>query len=256
MTQPRRWFQIHLSTAVVMMLLASVFLFLNVRNRPPEMSPEEGETVRDFPGFIYVPDWGPDEQRGWPLVFLKQDGKWFLRPYWKIGALSLNVGFGVVVLTFVSSVIEFLIRRRTTQGMSEPPKRRFLQIHLSTAVVLTLLLAASIWINVTPRITQHSVRHTDRNYKLEWEHNYSASIGWPLYSWKTNFGTGMHLDTQDEGKFRDEVQRTALRSIFNDYGLGTVSHFNFGCNVVICGAMLLLTVVLTEYLIRRRKPQP
>src|SRR5947209_5319786 len=59
MSKPRRWFQIHLSTAIVLMLVAGLLLHLNFT---PRHSTSPGYDAFDnLPGLIVV-------MRGWPAA--------------------------------------------------------------------------------------------------------------------------------------------------------------------------------------------
>lgn len=114
----RRWFQIHLSTAVVLMVAAGLMLLANCR--PHEFIDKWEESMTDNPGEglhynLY----------GWPVVGAFHGG---LIPrnamdielygnlvgYWEIrtGALLINLCVGLSILAAVTVISEFLIRRR------------------------------------------------------------------------------------------------------------------------------------------------
>jgi len=68
-------------------------------------------------------------------------------------------------------------------------KRRFWQIHLSTAVVLMFVTAGFLWLNFRPRHVQWFVLRWHEKYYFE----PATVIGWPrVYSGHTN--TGSTLD--------------------------------------------------------------
>lgn len=100
---PRPRFQIHLSTGLAMMLVASTLLFLNLHD-----SYEPGWPLNFYNEYFYMqivaPHGGPDS--GIPFysdIFFEQIQ---LKP------LLLDILTALAILTFTAVLSEFLIRRR------------------------------------------------------------------------------------------------------------------------------------------------
>ena len=106
MTQPRRWFQIHLSTAVVVMVLASILIFVNVTERTASW--EIGRML----DFSIRRD---AVVRGWPIPFqvrLIVENREDFDILVKILRVTLNAVIGVIILIVTAIFLEYLIRRR------------------------------------------------------------------------------------------------------------------------------------------------
>ena len=106
----RSWFQIHLITAVVLMVVAGVLVWANVRpvsNRPIWTPVYEVEN----------PFAGKGLKRGWPLAFqtYTESEVWGVQ-YVTLSktTLGMNVVFALAILTAVAVSCGFLIRRRRT----------------------------------------------------------------------------------------------------------------------------------------------
>jgi hypothetical protein len=108
MTQPRRWFQIHLSTAIVMMIVASILLLNNFR---PEVLGQGSQAMYEVKG---IP---PDYlllKYGWPVgVILKERswGSWQTRweHNWRY-RLGITFAFNVIVIVLTAIAFESFIR--------------------------------------------------------------------------------------------------------------------------------------------------
>lgn len=100
----RAWFQLHLSTCVVLMLAAGVLMWANIQ-------------------FIVDLDYG---ERGWPWPYyrevytiqyigrsrpLPEFDKW-PEPYYMIDSLVMDIGVGIAILAVIAAFCEWLIRRR------------------------------------------------------------------------------------------------------------------------------------------------
>ncbi len=114
--------------------------------------------------------------------------------------------------------------------MSESKKRRWLQWHLSTCIVLMFVASGILWVNVRP--TKNPV----------WEgttQNFLEAYGWPL----TYF-------------FTENGELTLI-----DYAFGGIEHdprdkifwTNAGINVIVFLLFMGTTACACEYSIRRRK---
>jgi hypothetical protein len=121
-TTPRRaWFQIHLSTAVVMMIVATALLWLNTRTITIE--PEKPNTFEsDLEAFRNFFQKAP--KHGWPFVAyevpvgVKYDGN-AMRPMptdknviWYGKGIAANLAIVLLLLIISASIMEFFLRRR------------------------------------------------------------------------------------------------------------------------------------------------
>ena len=99
MSDKRRWFQIHLSTAVVLMFVAGGLMWANVAEHhynPPLITPN-GAAVFSGP-------------RGWPIVW-----DWNVisdMPRFNWGHLALNIVACLAILAAFACACEWRIRRR------------------------------------------------------------------------------------------------------------------------------------------------
>ena len=116
----RRWFQIHLSTAIVLMFVAGVVLWVNLG--------WQHFLIAEVDGNVYHPVGWPVAcvQRGSEFQIVRKDEQypdrltveWFetftLELAWKWIVPDLAAGSGVIVLAAVLS--EFIIRRREARA--------------------------------------------------------------------------------------------------------------------------------------------
>ncbi len=105
----RRWFQFHLSTAIVLMFVAAGLLWINVRIDPativhlPYIPPDSNVT--------FSPPLGVADCRGWPWYFhMKPDVmSWY---EWHYGPLLGDAAVVLAILVAVAFLCEWRIRRR------------------------------------------------------------------------------------------------------------------------------------------------
>jgi hypothetical protein len=95
----RRWFQFHLSTAIVLMFVASALLWLNLRQ-------SIGYEDRSYVVRL----------RGWPVAFIyehywKPFPEWVAEPTWVPWGLTLDLGVGVGVLFLMFVLVEKVLLR-------------------------------------------------------------------------------------------------------------------------------------------------
>lgn len=112
-TNTRRWFQLHLSTSVVLMVVASGLLYLNAVERvsriergPSRLFYEEGSDTLVSVYFTV---------RGWPIVY--HDRMLPLDHFeadsaMDLGGLCLNGCICLAIATGLTFLLEYLIRRR------------------------------------------------------------------------------------------------------------------------------------------------
>ncbi|MBI3830968.1 MAG: hypothetical protein HY291_15720 [Planctomycetes bacterium] len=118
-TAPRRWFQFHLLTGVVMMVAASGFLGLNAALRGSEI----GGWKCEFAGWP-VPNWFKTDAPSLPLLpgsfnyehdsYITAYGIEFLyvNNGWNWKAVALNLGVGLILVSSLSVLCEYILRRR------------------------------------------------------------------------------------------------------------------------------------------------
>jgi len=114
----RRFWQIHLSTAVVVMITAGGLLALNCLHHEHALSSTDDDGV--FRGSVFeytIWDVSPISLRyGWPSTcletydFNKKQNHW---GRWRVRGILLNAGVACGVLTVVAFGSEYLIRRRS-----------------------------------------------------------------------------------------------------------------------------------------------
>jgi hypothetical protein len=125
MTQPRRWFQLHLSTVVVLTLIAGVLVGLNVQVKDLDESISQNleEHYLLFPAYS---DLSTDARvRGWPMVFEvwynyershRLGREWDYSPnYPNWLGLVFNIATVLAIASGVGLTLEYYIRRRSPQ---------------------------------------------------------------------------------------------------------------------------------------------
>lgn len=132
----RRWFQIHLSTAVLLMIFASVLMWLNFRTTitPIPYSKTLIELKPEWKGRFYYSEW----ERGWPytmnrgsegsatVLFTGSNKIWRVRDTWieqpsrprgfegdwYLNPMVWNALIFLGILLVVAVIVEFIVRRR------------------------------------------------------------------------------------------------------------------------------------------------
>jgi hypothetical protein len=116
-TKPKlRFWQFHLSTAIILSIVAAVILFLNIRMRQTDELFEHdngGSSIEDrcgWPFAIYrtIPEWliqaeEADGQSEWSQ---------HIKDNWSYSAIAANLLVGTTILFVVLVSCEWLIRRR------------------------------------------------------------------------------------------------------------------------------------------------
>jgi hypothetical protein len=123
---PRRWFQINVVTAVVLLIVAGGFLWVNWIVLNP------------------VPCGG---QRGWPFAYLLDSPGGFNPPeaYESVAPEWLAPHVPVVLDVFAALFVLVLVARFA--AWIRTPQRRWPQIHLSTALVMMFVAGSLMWLN-------------------------------------------------------------------------------------------------------------
>jgi hypothetical protein len=144
MAYPRRWYQVHLLSVAFVLSLVGVFVLANLHCHEadcPEYTEMENE-LRFCPSY------------GWPLVY-EQDhdhnhtnDSEYLFDDWLPVALEWNILIGAVAVCVAGLFCEWWLRRRERSrgGSTAPCPSRF-KFHLSTAIVLSLLVGVLFWLN-------------------------------------------------------------------------------------------------------------
>jgi len=101
----RPLFQIHLSTAIVLMFVAGGLLWANVR--PIHDGRVIGLNSR-------LGNWVPSYVRGFPISVQKwyDDGDTNYKSEWSLPGIAANTAAALLILTAATAVSEYLIRRR------------------------------------------------------------------------------------------------------------------------------------------------
>jgi hypothetical protein len=156
----RRWFQFHLITAVLMMLLLAIILHFNMSTYQTDYDSYCGWPLRSF-----VIETDSDDNRG----------RYYVENY---GYVALDYFVLLFAPVFSGFIFECLLRRSDTQDMSEKPKRPWFRFHLSTAVVVMIVAALVIRANCNPFLFKEQVN----DLILGTNHQF----GWPLPAIETN----------------------------------------------------------------------
>ena len=154
--------QLHLSTCVILMFVAGGIIWCNVR-------------------FYHDWAWG----YGWPCMFYipgSGSSKWNSVDFILLG---VNLGSAFTLLLCVAGVSEALIRRNELnqefcelQLRKRQGKRRWFQIHISTAVACLLLLLLVLVLNLCPKGHPFFSRA-----EFGWPLAYYVDEGSDRYSW-------------------------------------------------------------------------
>lgn len=110
-------FQIHLSTAIIMMFVAGLFLLINFR--PYRM--DLGFSVRGQPAETYVVGWPIFYTEIFPHEFATGNGLSDAITAWrrtrgKVAALEINIATAVVLIGLIAATLEYRIRRRESRN--------------------------------------------------------------------------------------------------------------------------------------------
>jgi hypothetical protein len=214
----RRWFQIHLSTAIVLMFAAGGFLFLNF-SAVEGIWTDGSESSTVTPGYVAQLIWegrnGIDwteeghfyreRHYGWPFIaFLDSDRVRFSSGHWEVSShfrdltwddsldedarwnLALNVLCWCVLLASIVVLVPILERRRVRRG---------LRIHPSSLALLLIIISFLIWKNrphgeifkanydnVWDRSRLSSLV-TDLGANLDYPLVREEYAGWPFNAW-------------------------------------------------------------------------
>jgi hypothetical protein len=133
MTHPRRWFQIHLSTAVVMMLVAAALIYASLVPTTDERVPGIVQWY-GWPLCIYM-DVPRATKHGFQINF---DG--FVSNELYVGRLAVNILSWIGILLIIGFVPKLFNRLKSSS---------LLRLHLSTLVALTLITGGFLGLNLT-----------------------------------------------------------------------------------------------------------
>ena len=109
----RRWFQIHLSTAVVLMITSGVLLWANLTTEPEVEMWSVSRNMTNWHTII--------RGRGWPIrrarifpsnKFPKDVLRRFKQNEWEFDAIALNGLIALTILAALGVTLEWMIRRR------------------------------------------------------------------------------------------------------------------------------------------------
>jgi MFS family permease len=222
----RRWFHIHVSTAILMMLVAGGFFWANTFTRVGQIG-GTGASGIGVPLLFYGEQFSPDTMDVSPTRFLAS-------------GLIINVLSGFVLTAFAAFLCEYLIRRRELDCEKGNP--RFWRIHLSTAVILMFVAGGLIWANVQLKTVVYSKANgKDKSFYHR---------GWPL---QFHVGSSVHPYMFINWENSDIIHLGAVEDVSALTVAGSWSIKSMMANIVIAVLVLLVTFSLCEYFIRRRE---
>ncbi len=214
----RRWFRFHLSTAVVLMFVAGLLLLANIM----------GYLFYEWHHIDNITGQG-STYYGFPLCCYSTTGlSYDPASHWntRIVYAVFNLCFALGILLAVALLLEYIIRRQEAN-------RRWLQIRLSTLVLLVLVAGGLMGANFLSYHEERSVQ-----YYGETAIENVQYWGWPLvaaYAYKySSHGKELapEIDSSDRyGYLPERIIGDVLAAI----------------------VILVATAVLSEYVIRRRE---
>jgi hypothetical protein len=168
----RRWIQIHLLTAIMLMLASGALLWVNVR--------WQGMHDLEFRTELGILTAYTDSQ-GWPLpyhIHSQAPGITYGQP-WSIRNFAIDAALALSVLAVITVASEWWLRRqerhcRTNSGNKLP------RLHFSTMIILTLCIGALAGLNVQPTRIHETTSELTRKGTLE-------SIQRDCYGWPLSF---------------------------------------------------------------------
>jgi hypothetical protein len=113
-------FRFHLSTAVFLMIVASILIFLNVQGYNPPLSKEQFmHEVFTSTANGLTAKMAAEPYYGWPFIFYDERGGNPFSPNggWFYGALALDIASWVGTLILVAVICELLIRHHETRKL-------------------------------------------------------------------------------------------------------------------------------------------
>ena len=113
----RKRFQIHLSTAVVLMFVAGGMLWLNTTVFRGGLILTDGKLLKDRFIIDLNTFWGMGnlKTRGWPFRYHLEIADSFTNGRWWLWSMSFNIAVAVSLVLVVAALTEILIRRRETK---------------------------------------------------------------------------------------------------------------------------------------------
>jgi hypothetical protein len=157
MTNPRRWFQIHLSTAIVMMI---VLLWIFRANR--------------------AGDWDGWPEKLWDSHARYSDGKWSGYNAWEPMGITVNIVVGLSILISSGDFAAFIKRLRPVDRC-----KKALRIHLSTAILLLFFTGGFMGLNLTER--------DERGIGLGYTYGWPRRAVWYGWDYSGPVGDGISL---------------------------------------------------------------
>jgi hypothetical protein len=174
----RRWFQIHLSTAIVMMFVAGVILFLNLTRHDGKFV-SSGDHYWGWPYYVYV------RVRRF-LVMQSPDFETSVR----LDALILNLIIWAGILILAALFLEVVLKAQAS-------RRRWFEIHLVTAIVMQFAVGGLLWANLCGRFPDMP----ENSFLI-----HPTLYGWPVTGAERNYpkpvfdvGEGSVSDELSEG---------------------------------------------------------
>ena len=115
----RRWFQIHLSTAIVLMFVAGALMWANFREMPPETERQHYASEEAYDSAVFDRVFS-NLYWGWPCVVYEQYVPYGMvrwkddpLPYkWNWKGVAINALTALAILGGVAVICESIIRRQ------------------------------------------------------------------------------------------------------------------------------------------------
>ncbi|HLX60475.1 MAG TPA: hypothetical protein VKX17_04245 [Planctomycetota bacterium] len=253
----RKWLQVHLSTALVLMFVAGTLIWANV------LDPREEYLGKGVYHRTYGWPWDAVVVRSIQGIFMKRAPSSDFEIS-KVG-IAINLAGGIAILFVAWLVCERWVRWRTTrkigQTVPDAPRREWLQLHLSTAVVLMFVAGGILWLNLMPReLSRNKFRPDEyidfleagnypeealRRYKLSAESSGGKNelirdpingYGWPEIVYVRSAYKWIHNDV---------VKMSQPARVFFGYGVA-------GVNFSVALAILFAVWFVCEWWIHRR----
>jgi hypothetical protein len=252
----RRFWQLHLSTAILLILTSAGLASLNGYKR---------SQMTGFGGVIEYDEGSQPIAYGWPANFITQSytewtyasgekakgvGSRITHYFWNGALIDIAVLLGILAVCAI--ILECLIRLRLLKTFSKRIlKRRYWQMHLSTAVLLMFEVGGFVYLNIVP--VQESVWMLDLGDRHEYVAE-SAKSRTPTFGQEfekteyTNLRYGWPFTVI--GKFTSPYDSEGSLPLFDppspDYKMAAK-------NVLVLALTSISLALFSEWLIRRRE---
>jgi len=230
-----RRFRVHLATRVALLLVLAGLWWLNVAYAGANRTGSMEYWDYGWPRFCFFAQRDVFYQ---PELISYSLNKW---------ALTCNVAAAVIILACVGGLVEFIARRivaaRSPIAEDGAAKRGRFRLHLSTAVMMVLLVGGLLGLNTVPKDRAYNLRMgVSSPNRLMYEEN-----GWPLTFRRVESRqlTPEEYNLATERQYSDEFPNLGDRKYFNPTYI-----VHNACFALFLAAMLACAC---EVVIRRRE---